>query len=53
MTEKSLKLKKCHVPRTTGQGGGVAFIFQSGLLIDTKPIINYNTLELLSLSVPS
>lgn len=34
-----------HILRT-GRGGGVAASFLSGLLINTKPVINYNSLIL-------
>jgi hypothetical protein len=44
-----------HIPRGTGRGGGVAAIFDSSLLISSKPKLNYNSFEslVLSLSHPS
>ncbi len=44
-----------HIPRSTGRGGGVAAIFDSSLVISSKPKLNYNSFEslVLSLSHPS
>ena len=40
-----------HIPRGTGRGGGVAAIFDSGLLINPKPKLNYKSFESLVLSL--
>uniref|UniRef100_A0A4W6G917 Reverse transcriptase domain-containing protein n=1 Tax=Lates calcarifer TaxID=8187 RepID=A0A4W6G917_LATCA len=40
-----------HIPRDTGRGGGVAAIFNSTLLINPKPKLNYNSFESLVLSL--
>ena len=37
------------IPRDTGRGGGVAAIFNSRLLINSKPKINHNSFESLVL----
>jgi len=42
---------KTHIPRGTGRGGGVAAIFDSSLLINPKPKLNYNSFESLVLSL--
>ncbi len=44
-----------HIPGDTGRGGGVAAIFDSGLLINPKPKLNYNSIDslILSLSHPA
>ena len=44
-----------HIPRDTGRGGGVAAIFNSGLLITPKPKLHYISFEsiILSLSHPA
>ncbi|TKS65475.1 hypothetical protein D9C73_028281 [Collichthys lucidus] len=40
-----------HIPRSTGRGGGVGAIFDSSLLINPKPKLNYNSFESLVLSL--
>ena len=40
-----------HVPREFGQGGGVAAIFNSSLLINPKPKLSYHSFESLVLSL--
>ena len=38
-----------HIPRDTGRGGGVAAIYNSALLINPKPKLNYKSFESLIL----
>ena len=40
-----------HIPRDTGRGGGVAAIFDSSLIINPRPKLNYNSFESLVLSL--
>ena len=40
-----------HIPRGTGRGGGVAAIFDSNVLINTKPKLNYTSFESLVFSL--
>ncbi|XP_075941538.1 uncharacterized protein LOC142943729, partial [Anarhichas minor] len=40
-----------HIPRGTGRGGGVAAIFDSSLLLNPKPKLDYNSFESLVLSL--
>ncbi|XP_051248566.1 uncharacterized protein LOC127358986 [Dicentrarchus labrax] len=40
-----------HIPRGTGRGGGVAAIYDSSVLMDPKPKLNYNSFESLVLSL--
>ncbi|MDF4405412.1 hypothetical protein P3471_22925, partial [Vibrio parahaemolyticus] len=40
-----------HIPRGSGRGGGVAAIFNSSLLINPKPKLDYNSFESLVLSL--
>ncbi|XP_061567232.1 uncharacterized protein LOC133421597 [Cololabis saira] len=44
-----------HIPRSTGRGGGVAAIYNSGLQTKIEPKCNYNTFEslMLGLKFPS
>ena len=39
-----------HIPRGTGRGGGVAAIYDLGVLMDPKPKLNYNSFESIVLS---
>ena len=41
----------CNIPRSNGRGGGVGAIFDSSLLINPKPKLNYNSFESLVLSL--
>lgn len=40
-----------HIPRGSGRGGGLAAIFNSGLSVNPKPKLNYNSFESLVLSL--